>query len=637
MNPPRVAMGRLLAPSNILRPLKVVRRPPNPRLFTQNSQLLLVSSPSPRPQLPFLHNPSALRAPHYLNRNQFQLQLSRLLTTERKRYVKEQVKAAAKVTAYLWTVAALLALVATGYQNERLERAFPSPREWSFGSRWCYRTSRGKEEPEANPNGLTDWAHTGEDYRQILRRLEDPNIDGKDLHPPLGAEGDIYVEGIGKTGFDITAKSEEWRSGYYECLRGAARAAEHLDTWVRDKTRNMAFPPDVVIGPSNPRPRSVPYGSQSAPLEENCEPAFESPEVYYMKILTTQGFNTRQRLEAALAYADWLDFKGLPSSAEDMYDWGLDIATGALPLGIHNVVDTKTGVINELAPLITPNILIATTALAIHHAKNGNLSTALPIFLSILRSQRSLPPLSPTTALKLSPSPSDSDLSTMSILISIVRSIIVSPSYPEPPPSGDTPATRTPTTICEEAATMGHIGEILFASSTSPRIPSSLSSTKATSTQSSGLAWTRSSVDLAEKTLHSLSTSNPSSSSRRQSPTTAVAQSKPSPDTDTARQRCTECLVSSMENWKLMVSKLQNQEREAAERTGSSVLATQRKQKGWFWSSSKDDESEGVEGRWERETKMVEEKAKEVAMLIRQEGWMNEAEAGARGGVLGFA
>ena len=630
-------MGRLLAPSNTLRPLQIVHRPPNPRLFTQNSQLLLVCPPTPRPQLPFLHNPSAIRAPHYLTRNRFQLQLSRLLTTEKRRFVKEQVKAAARLTAYLWTAIALVALVAAGYQNERLERAYPSPRDWSFGSRWCYRISRGKEQPDANPNELTDWANTGEDYRQILKRLEDPNIDGKDLRPPLGAEGDIYVEGIGKTGFDVSAKSEEWRSGYYEVLRGAARAAEHLDTWVRDKTRDMAFPPDVVIGPSNPQPRPVPYGAQPAPLEENCEPAFESPEVYYMKILTTQGFNPRQRLEAALAYADWLDFKGLPSSAEDMYNWGLDIAMGAIPLGFNNVVDTKSGVINAAASVITPNILLATTALATHHAKNGNLSTALPIFLSILRAQRSLPPSSSTRPLTPPPSSSDSDSSAMSILISMIRSIIVSPSYPDPPPSGDTPATRTPTTICEEAATMGHIGEILFASSTSSPIPSSFSSAKATSTQSSGLAWTRSSVDLAEKTLHSLSASTFSSSSRRQSSPTADAQPTPGPDTVIARQRCTECLISSMENWKTMVSKLRRQEQEAAERSGASALPAENKRQGWFWSSNKDDGSEGAEGRWDREAKVVEEKAGDVAMLIRQEGWMNEAEAGARGGVLGYA
>lgn len=86
-----------------------------------------------------------------------------------------------------------------------------------------------------------------------------------------------------------------------------------------------------------------------------------------------------------------------------------------------------------------------------------------------------------------------------------------------------------------------------------------------------------------------------------------------------------------------MVSKLQLQEREAAERTGISALPTEHKRKGWFWSSSPNDEGENVEGRWEREVEVVEEKAREVAMLIRQEGWMSEAEAGARGGVLGFA
>ena len=86
-----------------------------------------------------------------------------------------------------------------------------------------------------------------------------------------------------------------------------------------------------------------------------------------------------------------------------------------------------------------------------------------------------------------------------------------------------------------------------------------------------------------------------------------------------------------------MVSKLQRQEQEAADRIGPAFLPPENKRKGWFWSSTKGDDSANAEGRWEREAKVVEEKAKEVAMLIRQEGWMNEAEARARGGVLGFA
>ncbi|MCJ1395375.1 hypothetical protein MMC18_008259 [Xylographa bjoerkii] len=638
MYPPRIHKGRL---STMLRPSrhsKLLHRP-NPRPFTQNSQLFLISPTSPRPQLPFLHSPSNTFAPRTITRKQFQLQLFRLLTTERKTYIREQAWTAAKYTAYGWTAIALVATILFGIENERLERKFPSPREWSWVSRWLYRSTRGEELPQANGSGLVDWAKTGQDYRQLLERLENIKSDGKGLRPLLGVDGDIYMVGVGKSGFDISFKSEPWRRGYYECLMGATRAAEHLDTWVRDKTRNVAFPPEVVLSPSNPYPKPVPYGAKTAPSAENCEPAFESPEHYYMKILTTHGFNSRQRLDAALSYADWLEFKGLTSSAEDMYDWGLDIAMGALPLGVNNVVDIKTGVISQQATHITPNILLATTALARHHAQNHHLSTALPIYLSILRAQRSLASSPSYSRTSGPPEPSDTEASVLSLFASFARSLLIAPSYPDPPPSGDLPATRNSITTCEEAATMANIGEILFASSTVPSFilsdstHPSPSTRKATSAQSSGLAWTRESVALAEQTLHSLSTPNPGSSpiSTRSSalPPTSLRSQKPRRETIIARQRCTECLLSSMQNWKLMVARLRAQEaakREAPQSSGSA-------KRGWFWSGGSVDVEE--EGLWEREAEMVEAKSKEVGRLVKEEGWL--ADEGARGGVLGFA
>ncbi|MCJ1411957.1 hypothetical protein MMC19_006049 [Ptychographa xylographoides] len=634
---PPIAFKRPVLLNHLAGPLRIVHRPPNPRLFTQNSQLLLISRTTPRPQLPFLYNSSNPRSAHPLTRIKLQFQLSRLLTTERKQYIKEQVWTAARFTGYAWTAVALLTIIVFGIENERLERKFPSPREWSWVSRWLYRSTRGQELPEASPNGLIDWAQTGQDYKRLLQRLEDQNTDGKGLQVPLGSEGDIFVEGIGRTGFDVTTKSEPWRRGYYECLMGAARASEHLDTWVRDKTRDIAFPPEVMIGPSNPRPKPVPYGAKTAPLEENCEPAFEPPQVYYMKILTSYGFNTRQRLDAALAYADWLEFKGLPSSAEDMYDWGLDIAMGALPVGVNNVVDTNTGIIHEQASHVTPNILLATTALATHHAQNNALPTALPIFLSILRAQRNLPLLPKAPSLPQSAHP---DPSAISLFASFVKSLLIAPSYPEAPPSGDAPACRTPASLCEEAATMAHIGEIMFASSSVPSsvpvIPSSapsarLARTKATPAQSSGLAWTRSSVALAEEAL--LSISSVPSSSPHQPPSRGSLSSSSSTNTSssttTARQRCTECLLSSMANWKLMVATLKAQE--SAKNAAASMPP--RPTNGWFWSGSSEDE-EG-EDKWEREAKMVEAKSREIESLIRSEGWTSGHGAGS--GVLGFA
>ncbi|MCJ1288234.1 hypothetical protein MMC26_007589 [Xylographa opegraphella] len=513
-----------------------------------------------------------------------------------------------------------------GIENERLERRFPSPREWSWVSRWLYRSTRGDELPQANGSGLIDWAKTGQDYRQLLERLEDTQLDGKGLRPLLGVDGDIYMVGIGKSGFDISVKSEPWRRGYYAAVMGAARAAEHLDTWVRDKTRNIAFPSDVVTGPSNPYPKPVPYGAKTAPLEENCEPAFEPPEYYYMKIITTHGFSSRQRLDAVLAYADWLEFKGLPASAKDMYDWGLDIANGALPLGINDVVDTNTGIINPQATYVTPNILLATTALARHHAQNQNLSTALPIYLSILRAQRNLAHLPSKSVKSASPDSFDVEDSVLSLVVSIARSFLIGPSYPDPPVSGDFPATRSPITICEEAATMAHIGEILFAFPTTPSsilshsTSPSTSIKKATSAHSSGLAWTRDSVALAEQTLHSLSSSvqGQSSTSARSStfPKTSLRSQNLSYEMNTARQRCTECLLSSMQNWKLMVAQLRQQE--AAKR--GARRSHGRAPQGWFWSGGSVDIDE--RGRWEREADILEVKSKEVSRLVKEEGWV---------------
>ena len=638
MYPPRIHKARLSIVLRPSRPSVALHRPrSHPRPFTQNSQLLLISPTSPRPQLPFLYSPSNTFASRNVTRKRFQLQLSRLLTTERKTYIKEQAWAAAKYSIYGWTAIALVTIILFGIENERLERKFPSPTEWSWVSRWLYRSTRGDELPQTHGSGLVDWAKTGQSYRQLLERLEDTESDGKGIQPLLGADGDIYMVGVGKTGFDISSKSEPWRRGYCECLMGAARAAEHLDSWVRDKTRNLAFPPEVVIGPSNPYPKPVPYGAKPAPLEENCEPAFECPEHYYMKVLTSHGFSTRQRLNAALAYADWLEFKGLPSSAEDMYDWALDIAMGALPLDVNNVVDTKTGVINEQATYITPNILLATTALARHHAQNQNLSTALPIFLSVLRAQRNLASSLSNSDTSVSQDPLDREASVLSLLASFARSLLIVPPYPDPPPSGDIPTTRNPTTTCEEAATMAHIGEILFASS---NVPSSIIShhtslstfaSNATFAQSSGLAWTRESVALAERTLHSLSStrgSSPSSSRPSTIPPLSLRRQKLIPDSTTARQRCTECLLSSMQNWKLMVAHLQEQE---ATKQGTLQRGGGRKW-GWFWTGGS---PEVEEGRWEREAEMVKVKSREVGRLVKDEGWM--ANEGARAGVLGFA
>jgi len=570
MYPQRLSIFRIPPLLRPFRPPNIRHNPPKPRLFTHNSQLLLISPASPRPQLPFLYTPTGLRPLRVRNGINFQFQLSRLLTTERKKYIKEQVWLASKWTAYGWAGIALLFVIGFGIREERLERKFPSPREWTWKSRTTWRSAKGQELAGASEEGMTDWAIAGGNYRHLIGRLEDPSKDGVGLKEI--DEGGILVAGVGKTGLDISGKSEPWRRGYYEALMGAARAAEHLDGWLSDNTRGISFPSEVVIGPSNPRPKPVPVGASSAPLEENCSPAFEAPETFYMKILTTAGFSTRQRLDAALAYADWLDFKGLPESAEEMYDWGLDIAMGSLPTGVDNVVDTKTGVINvDKASSVTSNILLATTSLAIHHARNANLSTALPILLSVLRARRSLPD-SPPPILRFSTTGEDDvQPSLFSTITSLLRSLIVTPPYPPEPPSGNESPKRDAKEICEEAGIMANVGEILFASSPSSR--------------DDGLGWTREAVDTAETTFAD-------------------------PNTDLeGRKRCQECLDVGMDNWRKMVGKLvvaENKERQA-----------NRGKSGWFGMGTKDN-GEG-EGRWMQEERVVEERMRRVRGILTQQ------------------
>jgi hypothetical protein len=521
-----------------LRPL----RPPN-RFFTH--------LPRSRPQLPFLSQPK---------------KQVRFLTTERKQWLKGEIQRAGKYTVVLWAGSILLFTIAFGVQQEWLERKFPSPHEWSWVTRKNYRSARWNEDhgDEEEGGGPVDWARTGGAYRDLLKRLEDPAVDGARLEDR--DEGGILVAGIGRTGYDITKKPEPWRRGYYEVLMGAARAAEHLDGWVRDRTRNKAFPANVVIGPSYPNPRPVPPGALSAPREEDCEAAFEPPETYYIRILTTQGFTEKQKLDAALGYATWLDYKGAPESAADMYKWALDIAASSSPHP-EKVFDT-TGTINPNGGPISSNILAATTALAIHNARNANLSTALPLFLSVLRSRKSLPAEKSMKQPALISEDENSQTSTgiLSNLRTFVSHTLAPPKYPPPPPDGTSPPPRDAKSRCEEAALMTYIGEILYAG------------TSEASGREDGLAWTREAVDIAEEELR------------------GKAVSKEAKDT------CKQCLETGLSNWAKMVARLAREERERKD------VVIAKKASSWLPAGLGGEPSESPTGRWQAEERVVAER-----------------------------
>jgi hypothetical protein len=360
--------------------------------------------------------------------------------------------------------------------QEMVDRDFPAPKEWTFLTKVAYHAARGLEVPGANDHGVVNWMLCGLAYRDLLRRLEDSEVDGKSL----------TVQVDGGPGFDVEHMSYEWRRGYYEALMGCGRAAIELEDAVLDTTREMVFKRAHMIGPSNVKPKTIRKKGVAAPLEENCVPFYAPPETYYMKILTTKGFTAKEKLDAALAYGNWLDFKGLHDTAEDMYQWGLDLALSGYE-GKAVPINVDTGII-KTSIAVTDNILDATTALAVHRAQAGDTSSALPIFLSILRARREAPqgdliqsrpsaPQSRDTKLKRT------DLDVLNDQISSFWSLLQASKFPDPPPSGNDPYTRTPDGNCEEAALMSYIGEILFASDKAQR--------------DAGLSWTKSAVENA--------------------------------------------------------------------------------------------------------------------------------------------
>lgn len=513
-----------IPPLRPLRPPNTIRNSPRLRPFTQRSQLLLVAPHTPRPQLPYLSQPILRQAigPSH--------QLARLLSTENKHYFREQVYLAGKWTIIGWTFLVLGITCFVGITIEREERANATPSEWRFFTRQALRGARANlSVVQKGGAGFVDWAKVGTDMGNCLARLEDLEKDGKGLTEPADGE-QILIPDIGKAGFDISAKSYEWRTGYYEVIMGCAAAAEHLDGMVLDQTRNIVFPSEVVIGPSNSDPRPVPPYMAAAPLEENCVAPYEKPETFYMRVLTGKGFTTTQRLNAALGYANWLEYKNLLESATEMYRWGVDIAASALAIPADAVLDHRTSVIKEESSAeATSNLLRAATALAIHHARTADLSSALPILLSVLRARHTAPisPFPPT------PSASGTEVQPTDIaqFAQTIRKIFRAPTFPAPPPSGDTPIVReSERATCEDSELMLYIGEILFA--TAPE-------------SKEGIAWTREGVGIAEQNLGTRGGSG-----------------------EEAR-KCKECLITGVGNWEIMLRRMSELRDAVREREGA--------------------------------------------------------------------
>ncbi|KAL1843271.1 hypothetical protein VTJ49DRAFT_2380 [Mycothermus thermophilus] len=512
-----------------------------------------------RPRLPFLAVPTTHAG------------LVRYLTTDRAAKLKYEIKTGIKYTGYVWIAGLSLLAAYFAIAQEGLERRYPTPHEWSFRTRMNFRGGNcARYEP---PQGkVTDWLQVAWWFEQAINRLHDPNIDGKDVKDA----GHEYPPGTK----DVTAKSEEWRRGYFMTLMGYAKAVEYMEGWVLDKSRNICFPPGTMIGPSNPFPKPLPPGFKGAPREEDCVPRFDSPDDIYVRILSTPGFTNRQRIEAGLAYASWLEYKGITGPASIVFEDAVRLAATERPDLPAEPLDNKTYVLNDAAGPPSENLITTLTAYATFRARQGDVSSALPILVSLLKARRSLPatpPISLTASLDTSKPKNDSPFSKLT-------NFFAPPPYPSPPPDGTSPPGRdNALSTCQEAALSMHIGEIMFATSPDSR--------------EEGLAWTRDAVDVAEEQLHKL-------------PQAAYAALD-----NPARVACRECLAAGLANWKAMVGKLAREEEER--RKKQQQVGDGRG--GWLsglWSRAGGGVQAEAVNRWAAEQKVIEERQRRARDLL---------------------
>ncbi|KAK3396555.1 hypothetical protein B0T20DRAFT_418135 [Sordaria brevicollis] len=554
---------RLLLPrGELAKPCSPAIHSTTTRFFTQSASVRV--GIRTRPQLGFLNVPVTTQ------------QQYRYLTTERKARLKQDIKQGIKITSYLWAAGACVFAIAFALLQETLEARYPTPHEWSMLSRIFFRGAFC-ERDQTDPSRTTDWVHVTNWIKGVVDRLEDPSIDGKGLKDapsdrPKGTK-------------DISAKSENWRRGYYEAMMLYAKAAENVENWVTDKTQNnLIVPNDYVIGPSNPNPRPFPNDKYRPPQEADCVPTFESPNEIYMRILSTEGLTNRQRIEAGLAYATWLEFKGITGPANIILENAVDLAASEHASFTNNnqyPIDTKTytllttNIPNQQHP--SANLLQSLTALATFRARQGDITTALPILVSILQARKSLP--STPDPRRIPPLPHQKKLSWPGAILALLKE----PPYPDPPEDGTLPPLRDAKERCEEAALSLHIGEIMY-------------TTRDKRHKEEGLSWTREAVDIAEEQLRSLSNK---------------ASSMP------ARMTCRDCLAAGLENWGMMVERLAREEKRRKEELEKNPAPEEKKTSWWsFWSHGVGEHKEEDLNRWAAEEKVIAERQRRAADLL---------------------
>ncbi|KAH7316709.1 hypothetical protein B0I35DRAFT_409880 [Stachybotrys elegans] len=536
--------SRLLVSRLSLGPSQIVRGRQRLQYVTLRARL---STRSTRPNIPFLSPPSS------------QQTLARRYASTRGQWMKHEAKLVVRYMGIFWGIFGCLAVIGFFVNEEVVERVYPTPHEWSFLTRKMLRDSHMWIDPT---DGLISWGDAYRRARITVFRLEDPNIDGADtVRSEITMNVPQQDSPLEFAPLDVSAKSEEWRRGYFEALTLATKTAEQVEGWLIDKHRKLVSPPEYVIGPSNPHPKPVPAGVAAALREEDCELAYPEPHHYYVKLMATKGFTPRQYMEIMLSWASYAEYKKDPETAREFHRIALNWATNGQPDSVPNpsrLPYDSNFVLSDKGSPPSFNVLTALTSLATFTARQGDVAAALPMFISILKARRSLSNEAP---------PAPRVRRKQYSLFEQVTNIIAPPDYPAPPPDGTQPPWRDPEERCQEAALALHIGEILFS----------------TSSREEGLAWTREGVDEAEEQLRKLSPENAD---------TKVTTS------------CRDCLGMGMENWAIMAARLAKEEAaQKAKGPQSSVFG--------FWSTSQD-----APDRWAAEELVVKERARRTKELL---------------------
>ena len=354
-----------------------------------------------------------------------------------------------------------------------------------------WRSAKHELATEGHGRGMLDWSQIASHFRNAVALLEDykffvhrptglvmqqdvwdktlPFSDDPELRtPPAMFTPAEFERGEpmwpNRIGYDTTMQSEAWQRGYFETMMGMARGSEMREGYMTFKGDRSAYAPQHVRSNENPYPVPLPPTSgKECPDISECWPSFESPYFHYKRILTTRGFTSRQRMDAGLAYASYLDHKGEHDHAGAMYRWSFDLAIHGLPPDVRpeSVVDVATGVIMPNAPFLTPNIVTCSTAIARHFADTDRTNEALATYLSVLRGRRTAQ--SAPRSRQYPPQGPDLSLRNVDSIIQWLTSLPFHPEQPPLPPTGNEPFERKRSEECEEAALALYVAEILFA------------------------------------------------------------------------------------------------------------------------------------------------------------------------------